>query len=46
MSPRGCLQNTIQPHQNSNMTLERVASHMKLTCPLLIPVAAVGKCTN
>jgi len=33
VSARGFLQSIVQPHQSTEMTLERTSSHIKVTCP-------------
>ena len=45
LSVGGFLQSSTQPHESANRPLQRATGHIKGTCPpLLIPVAAMGKC--
>ena len=44
LSVGGFLQSSAQPHESAARPLQRAAGHIKGTCPLLIPVAAMGKC--
>ena len=40
-------QSSAQPYESANGPLQRAAGHIKETCPpLLIPVAAMGKCNK